>query len=245
MSVLGHLTAPLLRSGPGTRSLDDIIVDPNVPAGEAIEPGGNTSGMPALTEPTARVHASFVEAVREFCAEGRYSRLDPAELADAEQFRRYLDRLRVDAHRGVLRRHYQVPQTSLWLTDSDEFLGQLSIRHRLNRRRRYIGGNIGYSVRPSQRRRGYATLMLRLSLPVAHQLGIDPALITCDDTNVASRRVIEANGGQLASASHGILRFWSRSRLHQGRSASVAPSCCVYMDQWVSSVGLDPVEPAG
>jgi len=63
-------------------------------------------------------------------------------------------------------------------------------------------------VRPSVRRRGYATLMLRLSLPVAHQLGIDPALITCDDTNVGSRRVIEANGGRLASASDGILRFW-------------------------------------
>ena len=50
--------------------------------------------------------------------------------------------------------------------------------------------------------------MLRLSLPAANQLGIDPALVTCDDTNVASRRVIEANGGRLASASHGILRFW-------------------------------------
>ena len=163
-------------------------------------------GQPTLAEPTPRVHASFVEAVREYRAEGRYTRLDPVQLADADQFRRYLDRVRAETRPGVLR--YGVPQTNLWLVESEEYLGRLSIRHRLNRRLRFKGGHIGYDVRPSCRRRGYATLMLRLSLPVAHQLGIDPALITCDDTNGGSRRVIEANGGRLASASDGILRFW-------------------------------------
>ena len=167
---------------------------------------GPARGHPALAEPTAQVHASFVEAVREYRAEGRYSRLDPAALADADQFQRYLDRLRADARPGVL--GHRVPQTNLWLVEGDEYLGRLSIRHRLNRRLRFKGGHIGYDVRPSCRRRGYATLMLRLSLPVAHHMGIDPALITCDDTNVASRRVIEANGGRLASASDGVLRFW-------------------------------------
>jgi predicted acetyltransferase len=165
-----------------------------------------TRGKATLAEPTPHVHASFVEAVREYRAEGRYSRLDPVQLADADQFRRYLDRLRADARLSVLR--HRVPQTNLWLVEGEDYLGRLSIRHRLNRRLRFKGGHIGYDVRPSVRRRGYATLMLRLSLPVAHQLGIDPALITCDDTNVGSRRVIEANGGRLASASDGILRFW-------------------------------------
>jgi predicted acetyltransferase len=179
------------------------------------------------------VHASFVEAIREYREEGRYSRLEPEMLAGQDQFGRYLDLLRADARPGVLRRRYRVPQTNLWLTDGDEFLGQLSIRHALNRRLRYKGGHIGYSVRPSRRRRGYATLMLRLSLPVANGFGIDPALITCDDTNVASRRVIEANGGSLASASDGILRFWVPTA---PRLAS-RPRWCVYMDQWASSVG--------
>jgi hypothetical protein len=50
--------------------------EPNIP------PGEGASGMPVLTEPDARVHASFVEAVREYRAEGRYARLDPADLAD-------------------------------------------------------------------------------------------------------------------------------------------------------------------
>jgi predicted acetyltransferase len=178
------------------------LCEPNIP------PGEGASGMPVLTEPDARVHASFVEAVREYRAEGRYRRLDPADLADPDRFLRHLDRLRADAHSGPLRRLHRVAQTNLWLIDGEEFLGQLSIRHTLNRRLRFKGGHIGYSVRPSQRRRGYATLMLRLALPVAHRMGIDPALITCDDTNIASRRVIEANGGRLASASHRILRFW-------------------------------------
>jgi len=166
------------------------------------------SGMPVLTEPDVRVHASFVEAVREYRAEGRYTRLDPAALADAVPFRHHLDRLRADAHSGPVRRLHRVARTNLWLIDGEELLGQLSIRHTLNSRLRFKGGHIGYSVRPSQRRRGYATLMLGLALPVAHRMGIDPALITCDDTNIASRRVIEANGGRLASSGHGILRFW-------------------------------------
>jgi predicted acetyltransferase len=164
--------------------------------------------MPALTEPTTRVHASFLEAVREYRAEGSYSRLDPAELADPACFRHYLGQVRAYAHPGLLRRRRVVPETTLWLVDGYEFLGRLSIRHALNRRLRFMGGHIGYDVRPSRRRQGHATLMLGLSLPVAHELGIDPALVTCDETNVASRRVIEANGGRLASASDGILRFW-------------------------------------
>ena len=163
--------------------------------------------MPVLTEPTPRVHTSFLAALREYHAEGAYTRLDPADLADAELFQRFLEQLRSQDAPGFLRRR-RVPQTRLWLTEGEEYLGELAIRHRLNRQLRYKGGHIGYRVRPTRRRRGHATLMLGLSLPVARQLGIDPALITCDDTNVASRRVIEANGGSLASASDGILRFW-------------------------------------
>ena len=54
--------------------------------------------------------------------------------------------------------------------------------------------------------------MLRAALPLAHSLGIDPALITCDATNMASRRVIERNGGILDSESDGVLRFWTPTR---------------------------------
>jgi predicted acetyltransferase len=70
-----------------------------------------------------------------------------------------------------------------------------------------VGGHIGYDVRPSARRQGHATAMLAAALPIAAGLGIDPALITCDVDNRASRRVIERAGGALVSQSPRTLRF--------------------------------------
>ncbi len=61
--------------------------------------------------------------------------------------------------------------------------------------RRDYGGHIGYSVRPSERRKGYATEMLRQCLPHCKAPGLDRVLITCADSNEASRQVILANGG--------------------------------------------------
>ena len=89
-----------------------------------------------------------------------------------------------------------------------EFLGRIALRHRLNEYLRTLGGHIGYDVRPSARRRGHATAMLAAAVPRAHAMGIDPVLVTCDVDNVASRRVIEANGGVLENELQGKLRFW-------------------------------------
>ena len=71
-----------------------------------------------------------------------------------------------------------------------------------------MGGHIGYDVRPSARRHGHATEMLRQTLPIAHRMGIDPALITCNVDNIGSRTVIERNGGVLEDERAGKLRFW-------------------------------------
>jgi predicted acetyltransferase len=101
-----------------------------------------------------------------------------------------------------------VPCTHLWFVDGEEYIGRLAIRHSLTDWLRRIGGHIGYEVRPTARRQGHATRMLGLALPVAASLGIDPALVTCDVANTASRRVIEANGGRLEEVGEGKLRFW-------------------------------------
>ena len=90
----------------------------------------------------------------------------------------------------------------------DEYLGRISIRHRLTAHLREIGGHIGYDIRPSARQCGHATAMLAAALPVARSLGIDPALLTCDEDNIASRKVIEASGGMLEDNRHGKLRYW-------------------------------------
>ena len=95
-----------------------------------------------------------------------------------------------------------------WITDGDEMVGFLALRHELTPWLLEEGGHIGYSVRPSARRRGVATAALRLVLPHASALGIDPALVTCDVDNVASAKVIEANGGVLEDVRGIKKRYW-------------------------------------
>jgi len=90
-----------------------------------------------------------------------------------------------------------VPATELWLIDNNEFIGAANIRHRLNAHLLQIGGHIGYWIRPSKRHLGYGKKILKLALIEAAKLGIDKVLVTCDDTNVASGKIIEANGGIL------------------------------------------------
>ena len=70
------------------------------------------------------------------------------------------------------------------------------------------GGHIGYDVRPSARRQGHATAILAAALPVAASLGITEALLTCEETNTVSQRVIEKNGGRLIDKVGSKLRYW-------------------------------------
>jgi predicted acetyltransferase len=88
-----------------------------------------------------------------------------------------------------------VPNTFLVADVGGVLVGRTSIRHELNDFLAREGGHIGYGVVPGQRRRGYATEILRQSLVIAHDLGIERALLTCDDDNVGSATVIERCGG--------------------------------------------------
>jgi len=100
-----------------------------------------------------------------------------------------------------------VPQTILWWVEGDEYVGRVAIRHWLTDGLRRHGGHIGYEVRPSARRQGHATAMLAAALPIAAALDIDPAHVDCSAANVASRRVIEKNGGRLQRLEAGSLFF--------------------------------------
>jgi predicted acetyltransferase len=76
-------------------------------------------------------------------------------------------------------------------------------------RGRRKGGHSGFDMRPKVRRQGHATAMLAAALPKARELGLHHVLITCDEDNTGSRRVIEANGGVLEFAGDGIRRYWA------------------------------------
>jgi len=77
----------------------------------------------------------------------------------------------------------------------ERIVGTVQIRHELNGTLMISGGHIGYGVRPSERRKGYATAMLAAALVNCRALGIKSALVTCDRSNVGSARTIEKNGG--------------------------------------------------
>ncbi len=76
-------------------------------------------------------------------------------------------------------------------------VGMLNLRYELNESLLQTGGHIGYSVRPSERRKGYATQMLRQALQICQSMGIDPVLVTCAEDNAASAGVIKKCGGML------------------------------------------------
>lgn len=176
--------------------------------------------MPELVAPTPAVHASYLAAAAEFRAEGRLGYGDVTALAyeaahvpgldDPEGFAAYVAALRDDVpFAGAPPRVADwVPSTTLWYVDGATFFGRLSLRNRLNAFLRDVGGHIGYDVRPSARRRGHATAMLTAALPLAHALGIDPVLVTCDHDNVASRTVIERCGGIFEDRRGVKLRYW-------------------------------------
>jgi len=90
-----------------------------------------------------------------------------------------------------------VPGAFLVAAVQDIVVGRVSIRYRLNDFLLRLGGHVGYAVAPSFRRKGYATEILRQTLPIARNAGLERILLTCDDDNIASRRVIEANSGVL------------------------------------------------
>ncbi len=81
--------------------------------------------------------------------------------------------------------------------EDNHLVGMIDIRHRLNEYLLQFGGHIGYSVRRSERRNGYATEMLKLALNLCQERGMTKVLVTCDKANVASARTILRNGGML------------------------------------------------
>lgn len=90
-----------------------------------------------------------------------------------------------------------VPATQfLYIRKADNVLvGMIQVRHYFNDYLKEYGGHIGYSVRPSERRKGYAKKMLQDCLPFCREIGLDKVLITCLKDNEGSRRTILANGG--------------------------------------------------
>jgi predicted acetyltransferase len=176
--------------------------------------------MVFLTEPTVRYRKSFLEGLREFQHEGAMLQYSIQRLKT--DFESYL----VSTQNGkdpARVRPGSVAAIQYWLIEGDEsdntdgigsYIGTLTVRPELNELFFKLGGHIGYQIRPSWRGRGYGKLILRMGLQKARDHGLKRALVTCDETNMSSQKVIEYNGGRFENAvcvegsSVKKLRYW-------------------------------------
>lgn len=113
---------------------------------------------------------------------------------DYHDFDFYLANLERDVEKDGL-----IPDSTLFLYDDvrDRLLGAANIRHYLNDYLLHFGGHIGDGIRPSERRKGYATLMIKMALHECKKLGIERVLMVCDKSNIGSAKSIINSGGVL------------------------------------------------
>lgn len=154
--------------------------------------------MAKLVLPSTDYTQSYLRGLDEYLAEipvvAHYTTVDVDFIRS--DFAAYVQQLRGKS-KGIGLPEGFVPSTEFWLVEGNEFLGRLDIRHELTDFLHHSGGHIGYDLRPTARGKGYGKLILKLGLAKAKELGIENALVTCDITNLPSKKVIEANGGVL------------------------------------------------
>ena len=146
--------------------------------------------MIKLIVPNKEYLQSYIEAYNEYAdnSVSTYSFTDTSSCDIFEKFDRYRNERDLPPDR--------VGEDKYWLVDDEKrvFIGEIAIRHRLNDALAKRGGHIGYAVRYGEWGRGYGTKMLGLALEKAKEMHISPVLITCNDDNIASARVVEKNG---------------------------------------------------
>lgn len=167
-----------------------------------------------LMKLTKEYEKELGEMIDEWKADQELNHTDHSPYAifknDYHDFDYYLEHLDLKEAVGKY-----VPTSTFFLLDTerDRLLGAVNIRHYLNEDLLKEGGHIGDGIRPSERRKGYATEMIRLALIECRKLGIEKVLMTCDKDNIGSAKSIVKNGGVLENEfvnSDGVIeqRYW-------------------------------------
>ena len=143
----------------------------------------------------------------------RFEGIRDFEKLEKLSFDDWMDDLEKNKYEENLPDEYS-PHTLYLAINNNKIVGAIGIRWKQVPVLMTFGGLIGYSIRPSQRGKGYASEMLKLALDKFKDTNIENVLITCKDFNIASKRVIERNGGVFENAynndedGYTYLRYW-------------------------------------
>ncbi|MTT30925.1 GNAT family N-acetyltransferase [Terrilactibacillus sp. BCM23-1] len=147
-----------------------------------------------LVKPTVEYEKEYLDFYHEWKQSGE-TMIPWVIEKDPSDFPRMVQSL-LDSEKGIGLPDSWVPDSTYWLMDvNHRILGVSNIRHRLTEQLLNCGGHIGYGIRPTERRKGFATKLLNLSIEKAKQLGIDRILVVCDASNLGSKKIILKNGG--------------------------------------------------
>ena len=148
-----------------------------------------------LVDPTMEYKEQVME-YREFFKNNNEKLSGCAELEDVSSYEEWID---FDRRRSKIYGKDYVPSTvCLCIRVKDnKLVGIIDFRHHLTDFLLNYGGNIGYSIHPNERKKGYATEMLRLMLIKCKEHGKKEVLLTCDKENIASSKTMIANGASL------------------------------------------------
>ena len=144
----------------------------------------------------------------------RFEGIRNFEKIEKLSFNDWIDDLEKNKYEKNLPESYSPHTLYLAINDNNKIVGAIGIRWKQVPVLMVFGGLIGYSVRPSQRGKGYASEMLKLALDKFKNTNIENILITCKDFNIASKKVIEKNGGIFENTysndddGYTYLRYW-------------------------------------
>jgi predicted acetyltransferase len=176
-----------------------------------------------LISPSINYKNSYLDALNEFRGVNDlffsrrliYEAYDMRELEG--DFEKHILQPFSDFSNGIGMPDGFIPQSEYWLVQGNEYIGAIHIRHGLTEHLENEGGNLGYEIRPSRRRQGYAKIAVKLGLKKAAALGVPKVLITCNALNIPSARTamslaLELNGVEadsfIMNDGRTIRKFW-------------------------------------
>jgi len=146
-----------------------------------------------LELPEKKHEKDYLEMIQEFLKDKEHITPGQMGLKEWESFDEFLTRCE-NYKEGINVKPNRVPATLYFIIDeNDKVVWGVSIRHYLNDALRFTSGHIGYGIRPSERRKWYASQALKLALEKCKDMDFTDALLTCDTSNIASAKVIQKN----------------------------------------------------